>query len=256
MNANINTLNSINKSETLDTQIPSTPSIPSTTIPSTPSIPSTTTPSTSLSSFDLEDFEELIKCDVCKDLLNEPKTLLCQHTFCSSCISNLKECPMCRLRLFLPNKTNDIFTNIIGLLYGSEKIEELKNKNKKEHLEKELLPKVLEEMTNNFNNTIKDIKNNNSSTSNILNAQEPAMDNFNQQEVQQPGISIFGFRIEINSIIKLIESIFFLYYCINFMKTIKSGNFNTFKILLNFIIIAQSFYALFFKSNMSNLIEI
>ena len=41
------------------------------------------------SSFNLEDFEELLKCDVCKDLLNEPKTLLCQHTFCASCISNL-----------------------------------------------------------------------------------------------------------------------------------------------------------------------
>ena len=244
MNENINTLDSLNKSETLDKPTPSSPITSS-------------TPITSLSSFDLEDFEELIKCDVCKDLLNEPKTLLCQHTFCSSCISNLKECPMCRLRLFLPNKTNDIFTNIIGLLYGSEKIEELKNKNKKEHLEKELLPKVLEEMNNNFNNTIKDIKNNTSTSnqSNILNAQEPAIDNLNQLEIQQPGISIFGFRIEINSIIKLIESIFFLYYCINFMKTIKSGNFNTFKILLNFVIIAQSFYALFFKSNMSNFIE-
>lgn len=250
MNENINTLDSLNKSETLDTQIPLS-------ISPTPSTPIPLTPITSLSSFDLEDFEELIKCDVCKDLLNEPKTLLCQHTFCSSCISNLKECPMCRLRLFLPNKTNDIFTNIIGLLYGSEKIEELKKKNKKEHLEKELLPKILEEMNNNFNNTIKDIKNNTSTSnqSNILNAQEPAIDNLNQLEVQQPGISIFGFRIEINSIIKLIESIFFLYYCINFMKTIKSGNFNTFKILLNFIIIAQSFYALFFKSNMSNFIE-
>ncbi len=209
------------------------------------------------SSFNLEDFEELLKCDVCKDLLNEPKTLLCQHTFCASCISNLKECPMCRLKLFLPTKHNDIFTNVIGLLYGSEKIVELKNKNKKERLEKELLPKVLEEMNNNFNNTIKDIKDNAATSSNTLINQEPnIIDNFNNQQTYQPSISIFGITIEVNSIIKLIEIIFFLYYCINFTRTIRSGNYNTFKLFLNFIIIAQSFYTLFFKSNMSNLIEV
>jgi hypothetical protein len=209
------------------------------------------------SSFNLEDFEELLKCDVCKDLLNDPKTLLCQHTFCTSCVANLKECPMCRLKLFLPSKTNDIFTNIIGILYGSEKIEELKNKNKKERLEKELLPKVLEEMNNNFNNTIKDIKNDPTPSSNTLINQEPVIiDNFNNQQTYQPSISILGITIEINSIIKLIETIFFLYYCINFTKTIRSGNYNTFKVFLNFIIIAQSFYTLFFKSNISNLVEV
>ncbi len=208
------------------------------------------------SSFNLEDFEELLKCDVCKDLLNEPKTLLCQHTFCTSCVSNLKECPMCRLKLFLPTKSNDIFTNIIGILYGSEKVNELKNKNKKERLEKELLPKVLEEMNTNFANTIKDIKDNVSSPTNPLITQEPIVDNFNNQQTYQPSISIFGITIEINSIIKLIETIFLLYYCVNFTRTIRSGNYNSFKLFLNFIIIAQSFYTLFFKSNMSNLIEV
>lgn len=208
------------------------------------------------SSFNLEDFEELLKCDVCKDLLNEPKTLLCQHTFCTSCVSNLKECPMCRLKLFLPTKSNDIFTNIIGILYGSEKVNELKNKNKKERLEKELLPKVLEEMNTNFANTIKDIKDNVSNPTNPLITQEPIVDNFNNQQTYQPSISIFGITIEINSIIKLIETIFLLYYCVNFTRTIRSGNYNSFKLFLNFIIIAQSFYTLFFKSNMSNLIEV
>ena len=199
-----------------------------------------------------EILNETLKCDVCKDLLNEPKTLLCQHTFCSSCISSLKECPMCRLKLYLPSKNNDIFTNLIGLFYGSEKVEELKNKNKKEQIEKELLPKLLAEMSTNLNNTIKDSKSNsnNSNNSNNLIVNEPnIINNLNNQPHNYPSLNIFGFNIEVNTIIKFVETLFFIYYSVNFIKTLKSGNFNTMKLLLNFIIIIQSFYTLFFKSN-------
>ena len=98
--------------------------------------------------------EDFLKCDVCKDIFNEPKTLLCQHTFCSTCLISLKECPMCRLKLYLPEKTNILFDKIVGILYDANKIKELENRHRREKLEKEITPKVIEEMNKNFNQTI------------------------------------------------------------------------------------------------------
>jgi len=39
--------------------------------------------------------EELV-CPICFDPLREPIDLPCFHTFCSSCIENVKNCPLCR----------------------------------------------------------------------------------------------------------------------------------------------------------------
>jgi len=81
--------------------------------------------------------DENCKCDVCKDFLFEPVTLLCQHTFCMSCIISLKECPVCRLKIYIPKNENKLFTKIIDILYGPEKNIELANKFKKEKIERE-----------------------------------------------------------------------------------------------------------------------
>jgi hypothetical protein len=187
----------------------------------------------------LEDIEDFLKCDVCKDILNEPKTLLCQHTFCANCLISLKECPMCRLKLYLPKNSNNIFNNIISLLYGSEKVKELEEKNRKEKLEKELLPKVLNELNNNLNNTIS----NNGNNDNIQ--------SYNNNDIDidiDPVLSFWKFSIKLstfNNIIKTIEILFLCYYLYTFVINYKNNNLSTYKILLNLTIICQSAYSIF-----------
>ena len=193
----------------------------------------------------LEDIEDFLKCDVCKDILNEPKTLLCQHTFCANCLISLKECPMCRLKLYLPKESNNIFNNLIGLLYGSEKIKELEEKNRREKLEKELLPKVLNELNNNLNNTI---SNNNSNNNNTNNQIDNHNDNDIDNDIDEPILSFWKFSIKLstfNYIIKTIEIIFLCYYIYTFIINYENRNLSTYKILLNLLIIFQSVYSIF-----------
>jgi hypothetical protein len=92
--------------------------------------------------------EQSLSCGVCKDILYNAKTLICQHTFCSSCLVSQKNCPICRLKINEQPKINPIFNNIVEILYDAKKIQELKNKN----YEKELLPKVLDELKTDLNN--------------------------------------------------------------------------------------------------------
>jgi len=53
-------------------------------------------------------FDQILRCEICNDLLYQPMTLICQHTFCYHCLSigkstnSMKECPLCRLKLELP----------------------------------------------------------------------------------------------------------------------------------------------------------
>ncbi len=195
----------------------------------------------------LEEIEDFLKCDVCKEVLNDPRTLLCQHTFCANCLISLKECPMCRLKLYLPKNSNNIFNNIIALLYGSEKIKELEEKNRKEKLEKELLPKVLNELNNNLNNTINNNNtlNNNqtNNTNNNINQIENILD-----DIDDPILKFWKFSIKLstfNNIIKTIEILFLCYYLYTFIINYKNNNLSTYKILLNLTIICQSVYSIF-----------
>jgi hypothetical protein len=192
----------------------------------------------------IDDIEDFLKCDVCKDIFNDPKTLLCQHTFCSTCLISLKECPMCRLKLYLPEKTNNIFNNLIGLIYGSEKIKELEDRHKREKLEKEMLPKVIDELNSNLNKTIKSSSVNNSNQ-NYINT-EPLID---------PVFSIFGFDIKLSTfdyVLKTIEIIFFMYYLYSFYISYVTGNLTSYKIFVNLLILFQSAYTIFTPKNSLN----
>lgn len=178
-----------------------------------------------------EDIEDFLKCDVCKDILNDPRTLLCQHTFCSTCLISLKECPMCRLKLYLPEESNKTFNKLIGLIYGSEKIKELEDRHRKEKMEKEMLPKVIDELNNNLNKTIKTSINNN-----VI------------ENVIDPVFSLCGFEIKLSTfdyILKFIEITFLLYYLYTFYLSYRSGNLTTYKIFINLLVIFQSAYSIF-----------
>jgi hypothetical protein len=196
----------------------------------------TTSPPPSDKKINFDDIDELLKCDVCKDTLYNAPTLICQHTFCESCIISLKECPMCRLKLYHPSKKNQLINDIVLILYGSEKTTELDNKNNKEKMEKELLPIVLKEMKTNFNKSIlnNNEKDNQSSTPNLI--QEPFQNHRR--------FKLMGFDIDINNMLKIVELGFLIYYIYGFYKIIKYGEFNWMKVSLNLIIIIQSFYSL------------
>ena len=58
---------------------------------------------------EFKDFNDIIKCRICFQIIFSPVDCLCQHTFCSECLSNLKEnnqlCPyQCDLNLLNFNK--------------------------------------------------------------------------------------------------------------------------------------------------------
>ncbi len=200
-----------------------------------------------------ENIDELCKCDVCKDFLFEPVTLFCQHTFCYSCVIPLKECPMCRLKLFMPIKKNKLFSNIIDILYGPEKNIELSNKFKRERIEKELTPKILDELNHDFNKTINNGNNNliNNGLQNNLNNRRnninQGVQNGNQLQPQpqpesQNDFLIFG--INISLLLKAVEVGFLIYYIYSFIKSLRY-EINWFRTGLNLIIILQSIYSIF-----------
>lgn len=182
--------------------------------------------------------DENCKCDVCKDFLFEPVTLFCQHTFCMSCVISLKECPMCRLKIYIPKKQNKIFTELITILYGHEKNIELANKFKKEKIEKELKPKILDELRNNLTSTINDNSSNNQ-TPRTQNNQQVPNDNQTPQDV-----TIFG--INVTFMLKFVEVCFLIYYIYGFIKSLRH-EINWFRSGLNLIIIIQSINSLFIQ---------
>jgi hypothetical protein len=175
----------------------------------------------------IDDIEEHLKCDVCKDFFNEPKTLFCQHTFCASCLISQKECPMCRLKIHLPDATNNIFDVLVAAIYGNEKVKELENRHKKEKLEKEMLPKVLAELNGNLNSTLKTSR----SGGNV------------DIDINVSNDTFWGFEFNVNNIIKWVEIAFLGYYIYSFALSFKNG-FSLPKVFLNLLIIFQSITSL------------
>ena len=56
------------------------------------------------------DYDDLLECAVCNEILNNPRTLKCEHSFCKECVDNMtlfKEnqitltCPLCEEEQFI-----------------------------------------------------------------------------------------------------------------------------------------------------------
>lgn len=169
------------------------------------------------------DIEQSLSCGVCKDILYNAKTLICQHTFCSSCLVSQKNCPICRLKINEQPRINTIFNNIAEILYDNKKIQELKNKN----YEKELLPKVIDELKKDLNNTFGGGKTD-------VNIENNSTDTY-----------VMGYNL--TSIIKYLEMAFLIYYIYSFIRNM-IYEFNMMKCLINGAIIAQSLYSLFYDT--------
>lgn len=171
------------------------------------------------------DIEQSLACGVCKDILYNAKTLICQHTFCSSCLVSQKNCPICRLKINEQPRINPIFNNMVEILYDDKKIQELKNKN----YEKELLPKVIDELKKDLNNTFAS-----KTDISIENDSNDTNDTY-----------IMGYNI--TSIIKYLEITFLIYYIYSFVRNM-IYDFNLMKCLINGAIICQSLYSLFYDT--------
>jgi hypothetical protein len=187
--------------------------------------------------------EDNLKCDVCKDFFYDPITLLCQHTFCSFCITTLKECPMCRLKIHLPKQKNKLITELIGILYGREKLEELNNKFHLTKLEKEIRPQVEKDLRLDFDNMLMD----NSKTSPKSSDKIIKCVDFNlnpKTKVEHPKeSSIWDFTLE--NLIKWLELIFVAYYVWILIYNSSGNGFSWIKFLLNVFILIQTFTSMF-----------
>lgn len=188
--------------------------------------------------------EDYLKCDVCKDFFYNPITLLCQHTFCSSCVSSLKECPMCRLKIHLPKQKNNLITELINVLCGSEKIQELHNKYHLATLEKEIRPQVEKDLRLEFDNMLMD-----NATQSSQKTSDKDFKSVNITQTHQPiesevikTKSIFDFTLE-NAILWL-ELIFTCYYVFVLIFN-SSGGFSWLKFLLNVFLLSQTFMSMF-----------
>ena len=79
------------------------------------------------------ELEKLLTCSCCNQILLEPVTLFCQHTFCQSCIilNNEKqqlECPKCNESVVIPVSNNFQLRGIIDKIYSDDYFKERKTK--------------------------------------------------------------------------------------------------------------------------------
>lgn len=94
-------------------------------------------------------------CGICRDIFLNPVTLICQHTYCRSCVKNInnKKCPMCDLAYFLPNNDNKTFESIIDTLF-SEEYKQRQEHHIDEETRKDLREKIREEIRTEIQNQV------------------------------------------------------------------------------------------------------
>lgn len=73
--------------------------------------------------------QKLLKCRLCQDILLEPVTLYCQHTFCNHCLELLEEnslvtCPSCNHKGLLVPTHNYKIKELIEKIFTKEELRE------------------------------------------------------------------------------------------------------------------------------------
>lgn len=74
----------------------------------------------------LKDFDTLLHCNICKDILNVPVLTPCNHTYCSRCIReylrncNEKNCPLCLNSMNESSLRSELLLNEICKCYRNE----------------------------------------------------------------------------------------------------------------------------------------
>lgn len=114
------------------------------------------------------ELEKSLTCGVCRELFNEPVTLFCNHTFCHSCILNLKQdwqgrqCPLCQTKVWQPSlKTvNFVIRDMVKSLFGEERYQKAYEERQKTILKNDLKTQVVQEIKEEMWRSISDNLNN------------------------------------------------------------------------------------------------
>lgn len=130
-----------------------------------------------------DDLRDLLTCEICKEIYNEPVTLLCNHTYCQYCIHKLIEqsmpqnipgnpipfnrnretensCPKCMLKIWLPplKHINYTLRDVIKTLYGEKTYEAVKKERSiglvKTDIKEQAMEEIKEEMWRSISDTL------------------------------------------------------------------------------------------------------
>lgn len=114
----------------------------------------------------VKDLKESLTCGICRDILNEPFTIPCNHTFCYVCLAGTnenawelsRECPICKKKYCLPpqGKVNFVIKDIIVKLTSEKAYNKTKNANEKQGLKYSLRNQVINELRSEYYNSIVD----------------------------------------------------------------------------------------------------
>lgn len=112
-----------------------------------------------------EEARQIFKCGICHGLLDEPVSLMCQHTFCKKCLMdvvkhmdyhNNPSCPMCNKRFFLVELTNkntvieSSLEMVCKLVFSEEEIDELMKEKRKDEMKLSMEEQVRKELEEAF----------------------------------------------------------------------------------------------------------
>lgn len=127
--------------------------------------------------------KDLLTCEICKEIFNEPVTLLCNHTYCQYCIHKLIEqgevkqkhevilmssnfetansCPKCMLKIWLPplKHVNYTLRDLIKTLYGEKEYEEIKKERSISLVKIDIKDRAIEEIKEEMWRSISDTLN-------------------------------------------------------------------------------------------------
>jgi len=124
-----------------------------------------------LNKIQLNKIKKLLVCFICRDILYEPTTLYCQHTFCNECLEKLEEnslveCPLCHHKGLLVPSHNYKINEIIEKIFTKEelklRLERYNNHNKQYNtIDREMKRQIKKEVWYNEINQDKTKNNNN-----------------------------------------------------------------------------------------------
>jgi hypothetical protein len=105
---------------------------------------------------------KLLHCPICHDILLDPVTLYCQHTYCLECLEEFEEnssvkCPnkKCQSKVFLAPSHNYKIKEIIEKMFSQKELDTRKEKQKKksDNPEKNIKRQIRKEVWHNVINS-------------------------------------------------------------------------------------------------------
>jgi hypothetical protein len=123
-----------------------------------------------LNKLQINKIKKLLICSICRDILYEPTTLYCQHTFCNNCLEKIEEnsmveCPLCHHKGLIIPSHNYKIKEVIEKIFTKDELtlrQERYNKHKTfSTIDKEIKRKIRNEVWYNEINKDKSKNNNN-----------------------------------------------------------------------------------------------